>query len=135
MGFWQKTLNQAPHKNFISDMNESYRTVHNTFFKESIYIVDHFHVVKLFTEAIQIIRTRIMKSQDKDSRSYKYLKKNWKLFLMNKFNLKDHTFVNSRTGVVYNTLDSIDMVLKTYPELFEVYWAKDEFVSYMLKFT
>ena len=120
-------------KYFISDMNETYRSIRKRFFKDSIHIVDHFHVVKLLTETIQKIRIKIMKNQESNSREYKYLKKNWKLFLKNRFDLKDNKFINKRTGVVYYTLDSIDMVLKAYPELYEVYWAKEEFSSLMLK--
>ena len=120
-------------KYFISDMNETYRSIRKRFFKDSIHIVDHFHVVKLLTETIQKIRIKIMKNQESNSREYKYLKKNWKLFLKNRYDLKDNKFINKRTGVVYYTLDSIDMVLKTYPELYEVYWAKEEFSSLMLK--
>lgn len=120
-------------KYFVSDMNETYRFIRKTFFKDAIHIVDHFHVVKLFTDAIQKIRIKIMKNYPKDSKQYSYLKKYWKLFLKNRYDLKDNKFINKRTGVVYYTLDSIDMVLKTYPELYEVYWAKEEFSSMMLK--
>lgn len=120
-------------KYFISDMNETYRFIHKQFFYDSIYIIDHFHIVKLFTEAIQQIRIKIMNEQDKNTKAYKYLKKNWKLFLKNRYDLKDNTFTNKRTGVVYHVLDSIDMVLKSYPELYAVYWSKDEFCSAMLK--
>lgn len=120
-------------KYFISDMNETYRFIHKQFFYNSIYIVDHFHVVKLLTEAIQTIRIKIMNEQNKDTKAYKYLKKNWKLFLKNRFDLKDNTFINKKTGIVCYVLDSIDMVLKTYPELHAVYWAKNEFCSSMLK--
>lgn len=119
-------------KYFISDMNECYRTIHNTFFKDSIYIIDHFHIIKLFTEAIQIIRTRIMKTFDKDTKEYKYLKRNWKLFLMNRNKLNNLTYVDSNNGMVKKTIDSINMVLKAYPDLNEIYLAKDEFVSAML---
>lgn len=117
---------------FISDMNESYRTIHNTFFKNSIYIIDHFHIIKLFTEAIQTIRTRIMKTFDKDTKEYKYLKRNWKLFLMNKNKLNNLTYVDAKNGIVNKTIDSINMVLKFYPELNEIYLAKDEFATAML---
>jgi len=120
-------------KYFISDMNETYRFIHKQFFYNSIYIVDHFHVVKLLTEAIQTIRIKIMNEQNKDNKAYKYLKKNWKLFLKNRFALKDNTFINKKTGIVYYVLDSIDMVLKTYPKLHAVYLAKNEFCSSMLK--
>lgn len=47
--------------------------------------------------------------------------------------MKDNTFINKKTGIVYHVLDSIDMVLKSYLELHAVYWAKDEFCSSMLK--
>lgn len=119
-------------KYFISDMNETYRFIHKQFFYDSIYIIDHFHIVKLFTEAIQTIRIKIMNEQDKDTKAYKYLKKNWKLFLKNRYDLKDNTFTD-KAGIVFHVLDSIDMVLKTYSELHAVYWAKDEFCSAMLK--
>jgi len=120
-------------KYFISDMNETYRSIYKIFFKNAVHIVDHFHIVKLFTEAIQKIRIKIMKSYPPNSKEYKYLKKNWKLFLMKRFDLKDNKFVNHRTGVVHYTLDSIDMVLKAFPDLFDIYWAKEEFSSSMLK--
>ena len=120
-------------KYFISDMNETYRSIYKIFFKDAVHIVDHFHIVKLFTEAIQKLRIKIMKSYPSNSKEYKYLKKNWKLFLMKRFDLKDNKFVNHRTGVVHYTLDSIDMVLKAFPDLYDVYWAKEEFSSSMLK--
>ena len=120
-------------KYFISDMNETYRSIYKIFFKDAVHIVDHFHIVKLFTESIQKIRIKIMKSYPSNSKEYKYLKKNWKLFLMKRFDLKDNKFVNHRTGVVHYTLDSIDMVLKAFPDLYDVYWAKEEFSSSMLK--
>lgn len=52
---------------------------------------------------------------------------------MKRFDLKDNKFINKKTGIVHYTLDSIDKVLKTYPELYDVYWAKEEFSSSMLK--
>ena len=67
------------------------------------------------------------------TKEYKYLKSNWKLFLANRWNLKDSVYVNKKTGVVYYTLDKIDMVLKAYPELAEIYWSKDYFSSSVLK--
>lgn len=120
-------------KYFISDMNETYRYVHDAFFNKSIYIVDHFHIVKLFTEAIQTVRVRIMKNHDKNTFAYKFLKKNWKLFLMNRYDLDKLTYTNERTGIVYNYTDKVYLVLKNYPELAEVYYAKDLFCNTTLK--
>ena len=75
-------------KYFISDMNETYRTLKNTFFRDSVHIVDHFHVMRLFNNAIQKIRTKIMKSNDDDSYEYRFLKKHWKMFVCNRSRLK-----------------------------------------------
>lgn len=118
-------------KYFISDMNETYRSIHKIFFRNSIHIVDHFHVVKLFTEAIQQVRINIMKKQEDKSKEYKYLKSNWKLFLKKRYDLKDSKYTKS--GIVYYVLDDIDFVLKKYQDLFFVYWAKEEFSNKMLK--
>lgn len=120
-------------KYYISDMNDTYKFIHNAFFPNSVYIVDHFHIVKLFTDAIQSIRIKIMNEYDKGTKEYKYLKSNWKLFLTNRWNLKDSVYVNKKTGVVYYTLDKIDIVLKAYHELSEIYWSKDYFSSSVLK--
>ena len=120
-------------KYYITDMNETYRVIKKMFFKNAVHIIDHFHVVKLFTEAIQQIRIRIMKNYPTDTKAYKYLKKNWSLFLKNRFDLKESTYINKKTGVIYYTLDDIDMVLRAYPDLFYAYWCKEEFSNYMLK--
>ena len=118
-------------KYFISDMNQTYRSIRKMFFRNSIHIVDHFHIIKLFTDAIQKVRINIMNKQKDNSKEYKYLKSKWKLFLKNRFDLKDSTYTKS--GIVYYTLDDVDMVLKKYPDLFFVYWAKEEFSNKMLK--
>jgi len=120
-------------KYFISDMHDTYRAIRKKYFNNAVHIVDHFHVVKLFNEAIQSIRVRIMKDYDKNTKTYKYLKSNWKLFLKNRIDLKDKVFVNKKTGIVHYTLDSIDNVLRAYPELSFAYWVKDEFQNTMLK--
>ena len=118
-------------KYFISDMNQTYRSIRKMFFRNSLHIVDHFHIIKLFTDAIQKVRINIMNKQKDNSKEYKYLKSKWKLFLKNRFDLKDSTYTKS--GIVYYTLDDVDMVLKKYPDLFFVYWAKEEFSNKMLK--
>ena len=118
---------------FITDMNETYRSIHHIFFNKAIHIIDHFHVIKVFTDAIQKVRIRIMKNYPTDSKEYKYLKKNWKLFLKKRYDLLEDKKINERTGVVHYTLDDIDYVLRKYPDLFAVYWAKEEFSSQMLK--
>lgn len=70
-------------KYFVSDLNEAYRTIRKRFFLNAIHIVDHFHVSKLFTTVVNVLRARVMKIYSKDSFEYKFLKKNRKYFLAN----------------------------------------------------
>lgn len=68
-------------KYFVSDMNETYRQIKKTFFKDAIHIADRFHVVKMFNEAITSIRTRIIKQEVYyDQKEYRYLKRIGKYF-------------------------------------------------------
>lgn len=68
-------------KYVISDMFEPYRTIIKRYLPNAIHIIDHFHVTRLFTSAIQIARIRYMKSLRQDTFAYKYIKKNGKFLL------------------------------------------------------
>ena len=74
-----------------------------------------------------------MKNNDNDAKAYNFLKKHWKLFLMNRNDLERLTFTNEKTGIVYNYVNKVDMVLREYPELAKIYYAKDLFSNKMLK--
>lgn len=114
-------------KYFVSDMNETYRTIKRIFFKTAIHIADRFHVVKCFNDAVTAIRTRIMKEQlYNGTKEYYFLKKNWKIFLMNRNKLKSIKKVN-RYGIVTDQCLELDRCLERYPELFYAYWVKEEF--------
>ena len=122
-------------KYFVSDMNETYRSLKKAFFRDAIHIVDHFHIMKLFNNAIQKIRTEIMKSNDKDSREYKFLKKHWKMFVCNRSRLKDFVKTNKWGGIVYDWELIVDQTLKKYPKLFYAYWTREEFNKTVTKST
>lgn len=80
-------------KYFVSDMFEGYRKVKIKFFPNAIHIIDFFHIKKLFTEAIQIIRKRCMKSYDIHSSEYKFIKKNWKMFICDPEKINEKHFL------------------------------------------
>ena len=120
-------------KYFVSDMNETYRKLKKAFFRDAIHIIDHFHISKLFSNAIQKVRTRIMKNEEYKSKEYLFLKKNWKLFLMKRHDLRKCRKINKRTGEVYDYELLVDETLRKYPDLFEVYWAREEFNRITLK--
>ena len=114
-------------KYFVSDMNETYRQIKRIFFKDAIHIADRFHVVKAFNEAITSIRTRIIKQEVYyDKQEYRYLKKNWKIFLKDRYELSRQKYVD-KWGVVGDPTVSLDRCLAKYPDLYYAYWTKEEF--------
>lgn len=114
-------------KYFVSDMNETYRDIKRIFFKDAIHIADRFHVVKMFNEAITSIRTRIIKQEVYyDEKEYRYLKKNWKIFLKDRCELSKQKYVD-KWGVVSDPTINLDKCLMKYPDLFYAYWTKEEF--------
>lgn len=115
---------------FISDMNETYRQIKKMYFPKATHIIDRFHIAKLFTEAIQSIRIKIMKSEEYKSKEYLFLKKNWKLFIMSRKKIVNKKIVNNKTGVVYYLSDILASVLKKYNDLNTAYQAYQDFFSY-----
>lgn len=114
-------------KYFVSDMNETYRQIKKIFFKDAIHVADRFHVVKTFNEAITSIRTRIIKQEVYyDGKEYRYLKKNWKIFLKDRYELSKSRYVD-KWGIVTDPTVALDRCLAKYPDLFYAYWTKEEF--------
>ena len=114
-------------KYFVSDMNETYRQIKKIFFKDAIHIADRFHVVKAFNEAITSIRTRILKQEVYyDKKEYRYLKKNWKIFLKDRYELSKQKYVD-KWGIVTDPTVALDRCLTKYPDLYYAYWTKEEF--------
>lgn len=118
-------------------MNESYRSLKKAFFKDAVHIIDHFHVMKLFNNSIQKIRTKIMKEKgnEDETKEYRFLKKNWKMFVCNREKLKKFRKVNERTGVVYDWEIIVDKTLRKYPKLYYAYWTREEFNKTVVKLT
>lgn len=123
----KNTIERNRVKFYITDMNETYRIIKNIYFKDAVHIIDRFHIAKLFTEAIQTVRIKIMKEENCSSNEYNFLKKNWKLFLMNRNKLSSLKRVNSKNGIVHHYIDDVDEVLKKYLDLNLVYQAKNDF--------
>lgn len=124
-----KTKDRLNVKYFISDMNETYRDIKRIFFKDAIHIIDRFHLIKAFNEAITKVRTRILKQEIyyKDA-EYRFLKKNWKIFLMNREKAEKKEFTNAY-GIKVPLTVKIDLCIRQYPELYYAYWTKQEFLQ------
>ena len=113
-------------KYFVSDMNETYRDIRKVFFKNAIHIADRFHVIKAFNDAITAIRTRIIKQEVYQESEYRYLKKNWKVFLKDRYELSKCKNID-KYGIVRDPTVPLDLCLQKYPDLFYAYWTKEDF--------
>lgn len=121
-----KVVSRYNVKYFVSDMNETYRDIKRIFFKNALHIADRFHVVKAFNDAITSIRTRIIKQEVYEEKEYRYLKKNWKVFLKDRDDLSKSKTID-KYGIVKDPTVPLDLCLRKYPDLFYAYWVKEEF--------
>ncbi len=62
-------------KIFISDMNDSYKTIRRRIFSKSLHVVDLFHVVKLLNDNVKKIRIKAMNNHEKGSLEYSFMKR------------------------------------------------------------
>lgn len=118
---------------FITDMNQTYRSIKKKYFPKAIHIVDHFHIAKLFTSKLQSMRIRIMKENktEQNIKEYKCLKNNWKFFLMRKY--KAMKILIDENGMVEDIYLNIQQTFKHYSEFRYLYNAREEFFDTLVK--
>ncbi len=120
----------------ISDMYDAYSTITTAFFKSAIHIVDTFHVVRLLTNAVNILRTRTMNLHaDKASPIYNFMKKNWKLFLARTRNTPDKYYTYKKTGELFHYDELLRRSLNLNPDLYLAYNSLQDLYRYEQKFT
>lgn len=123
-------------KIFISDMYDGYATIHDLYFKSSLYVVDLFHVIKQLTEAVNIMRTRVMNLYaTKGSKEYNFMKGHWKEFLCKKSNIKDKFYTYKNTGEIIHYDDIVFSCLKLNSDLLEAYSILQELYTYTRYYT
>ena len=96
-------------------------------------LLDHFHLIKSFNDAIHNIRRKYLKDYkfDKSNPRYKSLKNNRKLFLMPQ-NKLIHICKNEE-GYTTDLYFQICDTFRFFPELGEIYYAREEFCREMTK--
>ena len=92
-------------KNVTLDMSDSYRSFVKEFFPNAEMIADKFHVLRLLTPAINKRRVQITGDKRKLPLRWLLLKPRYKL--------------------QYFERDALDLWLNDYPELKELYWARE----------
>ena len=119
---------------FISDMNKTFREIYRDYFPNAIHIIDHFHIIKTFNDAIHNARRKLLNDykEEKSSPLYISLKKNWKLFLMPK-NRLFKLLKDDGSGITYDLYSVIQETFRYFNELGEIYYAREEFTYEMVK--
>ena len=115
-------------KVFISDMNETYRTIKKEIFPNAIHIVDRFHVVKLFTTEIKIQRNIIAKSNDINKFDREFLKKKRRLFTQKEDLINDRYMfdpITKKDSTIYNIMMRI---IREHMNLYDIYYTYQLFL-------
>jgi transposase len=81
-----------------TDMYDEYAAIKREFFPGAALVVDRFHVVEQLTGAVNVIRTRTMKTADKSSMEYSFMKSKWKVFLCLAARIPDRYVTFRKTG-------------------------------------
>ena len=117
-------------KFFVSDMYDGYKNIHDSYFPNSIHIIDTFHFVRLITDAFNRIRIRIMKTYDVDSFQYQLLKDYWKTLLIPYYKIdKEKILFYKRFNQHLTQKDLLNKILGINDELYHAYLLKEDFVS------
>lgn len=123
-------------KYFISDMYDGYRTVKNKYFSKAIHIVDLFHVISQMTNAINSIRTSVMKgSTEKGSMEYNFMKGHWKEFLCRRERISDKEYTHAKTKYRAHYDELVDMCVKKDKVFLEGYNILQDLYHYNSKKT
>ena len=89
-------------KYFISDMYDGYLTVQRRFLKQSVHIIDLFHVITQMTEAVKKLRVKVMNNQEKGSVYYNFMKSHWKQFLCRSKDISDKFYTHRVSRCSYH---------------------------------
>ncbi len=77
-------------KFFVSDMYGPYEEICSRYFKKALYITDKFHYKKQISEAFKKYRVYVMNNiAGKFTPEYSFLKREWKLFQCDYFDVED----------------------------------------------
>ena len=76
----------------ISDMFDGYARMARAWFPKAVHVVDRFHVVQLARNAVNSVRTKVMKGLDQSSPEYRFMKSNWESFLVRRRLIPDRWY-------------------------------------------
>jgi transposase len=118
-------------KAIVIDMYSPYISVIKQLFPKAKIIIDRFHIIQLFSRALNKTRIRIMNYYDPKTKEYKILKRNWKMLLKNYEDIeKSKQYYNYTFKKPMRELDILNFMLETSDELKASYKLYQDFRDY-----
>lgn len=116
---------------FITDMYEGYSTVKNKYFKDAMFVIDLFHVVKLLTASINQIRIRTYNQIAIDDTIERlFMKTNWRYFLMDQFKINKNEYHSKKFDIYLSYGEIILRCIKMNPVFWDGYNILQELLHY-----
>lgn len=115
--YFQSFPNRKDVRYFVMDMNKVYRDLAKTYLPNATIVIDHFHVVRYVTWALENVRKRIQAQMHPDKR--KYFKRSRRLLLTHKDKLKEES------------LNALTVMLQQSKDLATAYHLKELFYDFM----
>lgn len=120
----------------ISDMYDGYSTIITHYFKSAIHIVDMFHVIRLLTTAINVLRVRTMNLMtEKNTPEYNFMKKNWKLFLCRWSKVPDRWYTYQKTSQMFHYDELLRRCIQLNSALWSAHNSLQDLFNYQLRYT
>ena len=130
-----RTLNKNNHTSeldnvqFISmDMNDTYRSVFNTYFPNAIICADSFHVIKQLNQAFKAIRLKYHRLTQNSKMKYLFVK--FRYVFDHGTNLDNDPKYNKVFKQYMNHRDILTTLLDNFPELKKAYLLKEKYIHF-----
>jgi transposase len=111
-------------------MYDEYDSVRRLFLPNATLAVDRFHVVVQLTNAINVIRTRVMKGRERGTPEYNFMKSHWKEFLRRRAEITPKWYANKGTGETVPYEEMVTRCLGLSPDLRECWDALQDLLKY-----
>lgn len=109
------------------DLNAGYINLIPKLFPNAKVVVDRFHIVQMASTALNMVRVQVMKTVPKRSKEYRYMKREWKVFLKDFSDLEAKKLTYHKSvGYYETTVNLVSKCLDLTPEFratYETYQA------------
>ncbi|EKQ18540.1 ISL3 family transposase [Lacticaseibacillus paracasei] len=116
------------------DLNAGYINLVPRLFPNAKIVVDRFHIVQMVSTALNMVRIQVMKGLSKRSKEYRFMKREWKIFLKD-FNELEAIKPTYHTSVGYyeTTVNLVAKCLDLSPEFRAAYEVYQEIIGAVRK--